>query len=497
MFRFIRFRTKHLASGAALALGAGLLALPADAASLISGVQLTAEARGSIPARPSPWSICAGEVLHVEVAAQHPLGPGHPVAVSIDGTVGDETFLQYFGDPGPRKILVTAATEQGDVENVVKEVLVDSCTVNDLPQVRGRVNPYRPGFVDFTVSGGNFGPDFTAYHWAFGDGETGATTERYVSHDYRAVLDGTAPYHSVTVQVSNQPFTGNTPAPGALVRRYALSLMDSYWFSKQKGILQPPASTGVVLESRGTQLVGSYRIQNLEQEPLIFQYAEVEELECEPNVPSRRRQVLPSDVIFQGGYGVELDDPDLQGDPGFQAAMDLKESIAWLPEDAWVVPPVIDPDKPKGVKGKSTAPLSAPLTVQAARASNPVATPTFPSIPHPPGAESGFVVVPAGHVHEGFLTLEASKIDSGICNVAYHLLGETASGLRAYASLYFEVRANPALTGEVKDKTLAQFLETVLDRGWISDPTFISHEDLYRLEQEGKIRRTPAGWEVI
>ena len=48
MFRLIRSSTKHLASGATLALAVGLLAPPAGAALRISSVQLTAEAHGSI-----------------------------------------------------------------------------------------------------------------------------------------------------------------------------------------------------------------------------------------------------------------------------------------------------------------------------------------------------------------------------------------------------------------------------------------------------------------
>jgi hypothetical protein len=489
------------AAVAGLALGLALAAVQgAQAASLITGVQLTVEARGSIPARPAPWSICAGEVLHVEVTAQHPLGAGYPVAVAIDGAVGNERFLQFFGDPGFRRITVTAETEQGDLETVTQEIKVGSCAVNDLPMVRGRVNPYHPGSVDFTVEGGNFGPDFTAYHWDFGDGSTAATTETYVSHDYAAALDGRAPYHSLIVQVSGQPISGGVPAPGSLVRRYALTMMDSYWFSKRQGILQPPATSGVVLERRGTQLVGSYSIRNLEADALVFQYAELEELPCEAGIPSKRAQILPSDVIFQGGYGVDLNDPDLQGDPGFRAAMELKESIAWLPKDAWVVPPVVM-TTPKGTPAKSVAEDGqtepAGLEGQADGASTTTATPVFPPIPPPIGAESGFVVIPPEHVHEGYLTVDATKIDPGTCNLAYHLVGESVGGGRAYVSLYFEARENPALTSEVKDKDLGSFLKKLLDRGLASDPAFISHEDLYRLEQEGKIRRTPAGWEVI
>jgi len=477
-----------LALAAALAVGSA-----AQAASLITSVQLTAEARGSIPPRPNPWSICGGEVLHVEVATQHPNGPGNSVAVAIDGTVGAEKFLQFFGDPGPRRITVTAETEQGDLETLTQEVLVDSCTVNDLPVVRGRVNPYNQGFVDFRVSGGNFGPDFLAHHWDFGDGATTGTRETYVSHDYSDVLDGSAPYHSLIVQVSGQPIVGGVPTTGSLVRRYALTMMDSYWFSKRKGILQPPATTSVTMESRGTQLVGSYSLRNLEAEAIVFQYAELEELGCERGTRSQRRQMLPSEVIFQGGYGFDPEDPDFQGDPGIQAAMELKESISWLPEDAWVVPPIVDPDNPKGIAKKATGKLSG----QSARAASTVGKPVFPPIPPPPGAESGFVVVPAGHTHEGYMTLDAANLDSKTCGVAFHLVGETLGGLRAYASLYYETQENPSSVSPLKDKPLVSFLKKLLDRGLVSDPTIISHEDLYRLEQEGKIRRTPAGWEVI
>lgn len=490
--------TKRRALVACLALGLSWTAASTvDAASLITGVQMTVEAYGRTPARPAPRFVCVGEVLHVNVTAQHPRGSGFPVAIAIDGVVGSRRFLQFFGDPGPRRITVTAQTEEGDLETLSQEILVDSCTVNAPPLVHSRVNPYHPGFVDFTVSGTfGVGPDFRGYYWDFGDGSTAATMESYLSHDYRGSLDGAAPYHSLIVQVSNQPIVGGVPASGSLVRRYALTMMDSYWFSKRKGILQPPATTNVTMERRGDHLVGSYSIRNLEAEPVVFQYAEIEELPCEPGERSRRRQVLPSDVIFQGGYGVDLKDPDLQGDPSFQAAMDLKASISWLPEDAWVVPPVVEPKAPEKLAGKTAAAVGR-KAARASAASAAVANPVFPPIPGPPGPESGFVVVPAQHTHQGFLTVRADSMDSKTCNVAYHLLGETLSGQRTYASLYFEVRENPALVSQVKDKDLSIFLKALLDRGLVPDLSFISHEDLYRLEKEGKIRRTPTGWEVI
>ena len=76
------------------------------------------------------------------------------VTCDIDGAIGSRRFLQFFGDPGPRRIAVIAQTEEGDLETLTQEIRVDSCTVDTPPLVHGRANPYHPGFVDFTVSGG-------------------------------------------------------------------------------------------------------------------------------------------------------------------------------------------------------------------------------------------------------------------------------------------------------------------------------------------------------
>ncbi|MCB1036584.1 MAG: PKD domain-containing protein [Acidobacteria bacterium] len=474
--------------------GALTAATCAHAAGLVTSVQLTAEARGGLPAKPNPSSICLGEVLEVVVSAQHPVDPAVRVSVAVNGLPGERRFLQFFGEPGPRRIHIAAQSEDGLVDGASQVLDVGPCEVTEIPRVFSRQNPYRPGRVDFHLDHlEGLGPDFTGFYWDFGDGEGTYSDQAYVTHDYRQSLDGTSPYRTFLVQLATQPFVNGQAPAGSLVRRATASAGDSYFFAKERGFLLPPVDHEPVLEHRGDQLVGFYSLRNLENEHIIFQHVTQETFACDPARSGRRDTRLPADVIFQGG--VDLEDPDFVESPSYQLSLQIRDDLYWLPEDTQVIPPAYDPDHPPAWwGGKSTG--GGNLSQVHARGTS-VTGPVFPPIPPPTGSGSGYVVLPGGHTHEGFLTLQASDFDPSECNVAFHLVGETTKGQRVYASLYYELRENPSLSGAVKDKFPAQFLSVLLDRGWIPDPTEIKDEDLYRLEQEGKIRRTPAGWEVI
>ena len=478
--------------GLAGALGA---AGGAQGAGLTLQAQLTAEARGRVPARPNPTSICLGEVVEVVASAQHPTDPAARVSVAINGLPGERRFLQFFGEAGDRRIHLAAQSEDGLSGTRTEVLLVGPCEVTDVPRIQSRQNPYHPSRMDFRLDDfASLGPDLVGYHWHFGDGESSFSEGTYVSHDYGGQMDGGAPYKTFLVQLATQPFVNGQAPAGSLVRRFTATVGDSYFFSKQRGLLLPPVVHEPVLERRGDQLVGFYSLRNLEGEHLIFQHLTRELLACDPAAGSRRDPMLPADVIFQGG--VDLDDPDFVGSPSYQLALRIKDSLPWLPEDTQVIPPAYDPDHPPAYVGDGSS-GSAGGPDRIAGSGTAATGPVFPPIPPPPGPDSGFVVLPAGHTHEGFVTLEAAEYDPSFCNVAFHLVGETTKGQRAYASLYYELRDNPFLSGEVRDRGFALFLSRVLKAGWVPDPTEITDEDLYRLEQEGKIRRTPAGWEVI
>ena len=98
---------------------------------------------------------------------------------------------------------------------------------------------------------------------------------------------------------------------------------------------------------------------------------------------------------------------------------------------------------------------------------------------------------------KGRLTFQQSRFPSDVCGVTFRLSGRTGQGLRAYASLHFQVRPNPTLTRSVKDPRMRGFLADLVKRGLAPPSRIVSHEDLYRLEREGRISRTSTGWEVL
>ncbi|MEM9293819.1 MAG: hypothetical protein AAGD01_19230 [Acidobacteriota bacterium] len=517
-------RAAGAAAIASSALALALISAPAHAApALIQSVQLVAQPYGQLGPRVVQQPLCAGEVVEVTVNTQHPTQPGAFVGVSIDGYLGSVRYVELAGDPGPRRITILAGVPGGPQETRTEVVEVDSCSTDALPTIDDRINPYHRDTVDLrTTVFGTYAGDFNHYFWNFGDGEEAVTTEAAVSHFYGDSMPGTTPYQSFVVTLSNLPFVNGQPASGALYRRHTVTLMDDYYFSKQKGILQPPATTSGVMENRGSQLTGSYRIRNVEAEPIVYRHAIRELMSCDLAAGSRRDQVLPTEILFQGGYGRDLDDPELQTDPRFIAAMALRKSLPSVPEDALVVPPhasTYDPDQ-QGASGKSLSQLglresgsrgtgtraanspagSAPAnsTMGAAKKGSKTVVAPLPPIPPPPsGPTSGVLVLPANHVHAGLLNVPLADLDPTDCVVAYHLRGETPSGGQVYTSLYFEARPNPALENLVKDKTTLIFLEELLSRGLVPDPHHITDEDIDRLQQEGKVRRTPAGWEVL
>jgi hypothetical protein len=118
------------------------------------------------------------------------------------------------------------------------------------------------------------------------------------------------------------------------------------------------------------------------------------------------------------------------------------------------------------------------------------------TVPPAPGA-SGVVVLPARHDHVGFITLDYARISEAVCGVGYHLKGVTADGLPAYASFYFAVKDNPSLKQRLTDPAMKAFLKEILRLGMVPGGRTVTQEDLYRLEQQGRIRRTANGWEVL
>jgi hypothetical protein len=111
------------------------------------------------------------------------------------------------------------------------------------------------------------------------------------------------------------------------------------------------------------------------------------------------------------------------------------------------------------------------------------------------GGAKRFLLAPKREI-KGRVSLQEKDVPPEICGFAYHLLGKTKSGLRARASLYFEARPNLPLARKVTDEGTKRFLAELIRRKLVADPRVITDEDLYQLEQQGRIHRAVKGWEV-
>lgn len=433
--------------------------------------------------------VCREEVFLVEVDAQHPNGTGW-VSVTIDGYPGSRRYLQLHGEPAVRRVSVAAATEDGQIETRTLEIPVLDCEIAGEPRVRSRFNPYHPYTVDFVIENAAAVETWfkNGYHWSFGDGSVAVTPYPYVSHSYIDRLDGSRPYQSFTVTVSNEP---GLFGPAEVDRSYSVTLQNNYYHAKKRGIVQP-VTISSRLERRGTRLAGTYRLRNLERVPIIFESALIEERFCDPNRSANPAPVLPSQVIYQGARSAAAAIAAGKSSPDLIEAEKIRLSLPGLPADAVVIPPRLNPEDP------------SPLDLESLDASFPAGEPptqgsgSVPIVTTPPATgASGVVVLPAQHDHTGFVTLDFARISEGICGVGYHLKGVTADGLPVYASFFFAVKENPSLKQRLTDPAMKAFLIELLDRGLVPGGTTVTQEDLYRLEQQGRIRRTLNGWEVL
>lgn len=433
--------------------------------------------------------VCQDEVFTVEVETQAPSNSGW-VSVLIDGYPGARRILQLHGAPGIRRVALTAATESGSIENITLEIPVLDCELTGVPRVRSRFNPYKPYAVDFVIENAEavrpwFGNE---YHWSFGDGTTAVTQFPYASHSYVNRIDGSVPYQSFTVSVSNNP---GQFGPASVSRGYSVTLQNNYYHARKKGIVQPLILNSK-MERRDGYLVGTFTLRNLESVPLIFQSGRVEDRYCDPNRPSTAAPILASQVIYQGARSAANPVVTGRNAPDLAEAVRIQQSLPGLPADAVVIPPRLNPDDPSPL---DTEALDAYFVQGEPPPPSPGNVPV-PTTPTAPGG-SGVVVVPGKHTHEGSITLDATRINEAVCGLSYHLKGVTADGLPVYASFYFGVRDNPTLKQRLTDPGMKAFLIQLLDRGLTDNSTRVTHEDLYRLEQQGRIRRTVNGWEVL
>lgn len=118
-----------------------------------------------------------------------------------------------------------------------------------------------------------------------------------------------------------------------------------------------------------------------------------------------------------------------------------------------------------------------------------------PNAPNP--TSPGLITIEAEGIQPGRLTIPANEIPKDVCVIGYSLLGKTPSGLKVYGNFWIEVRRNPLKMETESNTKKLKVLKYLLDHNLVSNPDLITTENLYYLEQQGVIKNTPDGWEVV
>lgn len=207
-----------------------------------------------------PLQFCSGESVLVTVEAAHPESSAGTVDVSINGEWGEDRYLQFTGQPGPRLIEITAQTPEKffDSEGVIVQVL--ECSPAEFLEITLRPNPFDPKTVDFEVAnGGTFTPSDPHYTWDFGDGQTLSTTAPYAPHSYAQVISHDRPYAVYQAFV-----TMRRAGREDLIARKTVTVWNMYLISKRQGILQLPVEANEGLQRIGARHTATFRISNPE-----------------------------------------------------------------------------------------------------------------------------------------------------------------------------------------------------------------------------------------
>jgi hypothetical protein len=454
---------------------------------------------------------CPGEEVVVEVTTKHPEDPGKWVNVVIQGYPGNKRYFYFEGEPGKRFIQIVASTEDGYSESKIEEVTIKKCRKRPFHKVRARINPYHPYTVDFLiVNRENILPG-TDFYWTFGNLISRITDVPYISHNFEDQIDGSKPYDNFLISV--------TDGRDHITTNYNLAIQNNYYSSKKKGIIYPPANTNGRLEDRGRWMVGTFSLKNLENEPVLFTRAIGEYQYCDRKRISTYFDIAPADVIFQGNEEDEEggeepetptppDTPTVPTIPTTRTVTSGKMGTAGntirIPEGPLAIS--ISPAKVSKTAKSSQNPALKADSMIVSPSLNPGKTKVM-VVPdqsviidfnqNDQSDVEGFVLIPGRHTHQGFFSIRSNSIPDNVCGLGYHLIGRTNSGLEVHASLYYEVKTNPLYTEIVVEQAFKDFLNELINRGMVTNPNEISEQDLYRLEQEGKIRRTVHGWEFI
>ena len=265
--------------------------------------------------------VCPGESVLVTAKVAHPESPQGVVDVTINGRWGSPQYLQFTGTPGPRLIVVSAATPEkfSDMQEVSVEV-VDCGPDPEFLEVTVRPNPFHAYTVDFEIANAAvFSDQDPTYMWDFGDGQTLQTGVPYAPHSYAEVMAQDRLYSNfeatITLQRSGLP---------DLTARKTVTLWNNYAYSKQQGTIQPPVESDERLGQSGSHLTADYSITNLEDEAIQFTLRRMTYQPCDPDgdsislpvesiqleVPGRQgvtqKLDIPADQISPDMCGVEL-----------------------------------------------------------------------------------------------------------------------------------------------------------------------------------------------
>lgn len=215
----------------------------------------------------------------------------------------------------------------------------------------------------------------------------------------------------------------------------------------------------------------------------------------DPAMAHDYRAALPRDELyatFQVAVTLRRD-----GQPELRAAqtVTLWNTYAYNKRLGFLQPPVEAPQQLQPVAGGLGAAIQIrnledePIRFGSRQIEYQRCDPSTLSVP--PAPEPVTIEVGAGQqlVHQ--LDLPAANVTDAICGVAVALIGQSESGLPAYATAYFDVRPNALVAHQVTDPALLQVLNQVSAQGLTPDRLHVTEEELYRLARLQKIALAP------
>jgi len=440
-----------------------LTACTGDLSGLIQGVEINRQAfPGSSPAL-TERQVCSGEVVEVKVTPLVPI----LTEVSVNGYPGEIQYLSMTGLPTKLPISVSASVPLlGQVGFRTEEVEILDCTRFDVPKIRSQASLYQPFGVDFTITNVDELSGWQLFYWNFGDGQSAVTDVPTVSHSYEEATNGEQAHESFVVTLSNLPLSDGS----AMVRRHTVTIEDYTRIARKKGIVTPRAWETAPFEKLGDRFLGQFRLRNMESEPLLLTHAVEQHMPCEGTPAEPPRAIPAAEILFQSGYDLEeAVDPQSREGIYMNNALAYGSFVQGLPADALVAEPSAE-------------------AFSMLQQSDPILLPELE-----PGIE-GSVLIPATTVHNSAFVREASDFAEDTCVVAYHFKGTTPSERPVVMSLYYEIRPDPATMSTVVDEQLISFLTDLVEIGAVEDPTRITTQDLFRLQQSGLIVQTGEGW---